>query len=179
MVQSRGNNVSDVISLRTATADQPDIALVPMTAAFAERLGHDFAAMEPWCRYPFTPHHLSRYLAAAEQGAPRLALLSGGVLAGAVGVRFNWLRGPYLQFLGVLDSFKGQRLGTLSVAWFEGEARRQNERNLWVAASDFNAAALNFYRKQGFEPIARLDDLVCEGKSEILMRKRLDSAAAP
>ena len=83
------------------------------------------------------------------------------------------LRGPYLQFLGVLPTFQRLGLGRAMLTWFEKEARARGERNLWVATSDFNQNALRFYEHQGFEHAAVLDDLVRDGISEILLRKRL------
>ena len=69
-------------------------------------------------------------------------------LAGAIGVRRNWLRGPYLQFLGILPAFQRRGIGSVALDWFEGEARAAQAQNLWVAASDFNARALAFYERQ-------------------------------
>jgi ribosomal protein S18 acetylase RimI-like enzyme len=42
-----------------------------------------------------------------------------------------------------------------------------------VAASDFNSGALRFYERHGFVRVAALEGLVAEGRSEILLRKRL------
>ena len=44
-------------------------------------------------------------------GAPRFAVWLGGKLAGAAGLRLNWLRGPYVQFLGVLPDASLARAG--------------------------------------------------------------------
>lgn len=59
------------------------------------------------------------------------------------------------------------------LGWLEGEARAGRQRNLWVAASDFNTRARGFYAGHGFVEAATLDDLVTEGRAEILMRKRV------
>jgi ribosomal protein S18 acetylase RimI-like enzyme len=88
-------------------------------------------------------------------------------------VRRNWLRGPYLQFLGVLPAFQHRGIGSLALTWFENEARTGRAQNLWVAASDFNARALSFYERRGFNRVATLEDLIVKGGSEILLRKRL------
>jgi ribosomal protein S18 acetylase RimI-like enzyme len=116
---------------------------------------------------------LVTYLAAQEPGAPRLLLRIDGEIAGAVGLRLNWLRGPYLQFLGVLPVFQRRGLGNAVLDWFERETRKGNDRNLWVAASDFNAGAIRFYEAHGFKQVARLDGLVRDERAEILLRKRL------
>ena len=44
---------------------------------------------------------------------------------------------------------------------------------LWIAASEVNAHARQLYERLGFREIAKLDDLVCDGRAEILYRKRL------
>lgn len=140
----------------------------------ADALGTAFAAMSPWVDYPFPAASLAAYFAKIEDGAPRYQIMTGDLVAGVVGVRSDWLRGPYLQFLGVLPQHQGHGLGARILAWFESIARDGGQRNLWVAASDFNSAALRFYARHGFVECARLDGLVSDGRTEILLRKRLD-----
>ena len=149
------------------------LALEPFPRREAERLGAAFAAIDPWARYPYPAPQLAAYLAAHEPGAPRLALYSGTTIAGAVGLRLGWLKGPYLQFLGILPDFQGQGIGSAVLEWLEHEARAGGERNLWACASDFNIGALVFYQRHGFERVAALDGLVCDGRAEVLLRKRL------
>ncbi|MBR2535629.1 MAG: GNAT family N-acetyltransferase [Hyphomicrobium sp.] len=149
------------------------ISLDTMTEEAAQELGSGFAAIDPWAHYKFSAAALAAYLAKAESGAPRYVIRIGGALAGAVGIRSAWLRGPYLQFLGILPAYQGQGAGQLVLAWFEGTARAHGERNIWVAASDFNSAALKFYETHGFQRAARLDGLLEDGETEILLRKKL------
>jgi GNAT superfamily N-acetyltransferase len=139
----------------------------------AEALGAAFAAIDPWASYPYPAAALAAYFANDEPGAPRFSLRAGAGLAGAVGLRIDWLRGPYLQFLGMLPGRQGRGLGKAVLHWIESEARAAAQRNLWVLASDFNAGALRFYEREGFARIAALDALVAEGRAEILLRKRL------
>ena len=157
----------------TSTDGGRVISLHTMSADAAATLGQAFAAIDPWARYPFSVAALTAYLATIESDAPRYAIHVDGALAGAIGTRGAWLRGPYLQFLGVLPTFQRLGLGRAMLTWFEKEARARGERNLWVATSDFNQNALRFYEHQGFEHAAVLDDLVRDGISEILLRKRL------
>jgi len=159
--------------LAAASASAPSLVAEPLPPEAAEQLGTAFAAIDPWARYPYPAAALAGYFAAQEPGAPRFALRCGGELAGCVGVRLNWLRGPYLQFLGILPDFQRRGLGALALAWVEAEARRGAERNLWVAATDFNEGALRFYERHGFMRVAPLPDLVRDGRTEILLRKRL------
>jgi diamine N-acetyltransferase len=152
---------------------QPDLALTPVTSDDAAALGEAFAGIDPWARYPYTATALQAYFATREPGAPRYALRSGDTLVGAVGLRFNWLSGPYVQFLGLLPGYQGHGTGTRVLRWLEDEACQHSARNLWVAASDFNADAIKFYQRFGFKPVAALDDLVRDGRTELLLRKKL------
>ena len=152
---------------------QPALALTPVTADEAAALGEVFSAIDPWTRYPYTAGALQSYFATLEPGAPRYAIRSGTSLVGAVGLRFNWLSGPYVQFLGLLPSHQRQGAGKRVLQWLEDDARKHSARNLWVAASDFNAEAIKFYECFGFQRVAVLDDLVRDGCSELLLRKKL------
>ena len=149
------------------------IALDTMTEDAARFLGNGFAAIDPWARYGFSADSLAAYLSKPEAGAPRYVIRIDGAIAGAIGMRDAWLRGPYLQFLGILPDFQAQGAGQLALAWFEGTARARGERNIWVAASEFNSTALKFYERHGFQRAARLDSLIDDGETEILLRKRL------
>jgi len=139
----------------------------------APRLGEAFTAIDPWAAYVYPASALAAYFASQEPGAPRFLLTLGGEIAGAVGLRLGWLRGPYIQFLGLLPKFQRRGLGSMALAWVEHEARSAGNRNLWVAASQINADALRFYERHGFAQVAKLDDLVYDGRTEILLRKRL------
>lgn len=139
----------------------------------ARRLGEAFAAIDPWAAYAYPASALAAYFGSQEPGAPRFLLMLGGEIAGALGVRLAWLRGPYVQFLGLLPKFQRRGLGSVALAWVEHEARSAGNRNLWVAASQINADALRFYERHGFAQVANLDDLVYDGRTEILLRKRL------
>ena len=161
-----------MITLR-GNDSQHAIVLEAMTADGARVLGEGFAVIDPWARYPFPASALERYLGTVESNAPRYAIRVGGATAGAIGTRDGWLRGPYLQFLGILPAFQNLGIGGLALLWFEDAARAKGERNIWVAASDFNSAGLRFYERHGFERAAVLDDLVSDGVSEVLLRKRL------
>lgn len=149
------------------------LVIEPLDAREAPQLGAAFAAIDPWARYPYPASALEAYLAAAEASAPRFALKLGAETVGALGLRLDWLRGPYVQFLGLLPPFQRHGLGAVVIDWIVAEGRRSGERNAWVIASDFNSDAIRFYERHGFAPIAALPDLVVEGRVELLLRKRL------
>lgn len=145
----------------------------PMTEAEAGPLAEAVCALEPWRTYGYPSEKLAEYLARHEPGAPRFVLRHDGELAGGIGLRLNWLRGPYVQFLAILPPFQGHGSGSALLAWVEAQVHAGGERNLWIAASEINIRARRLYERLGFREVARLDDLVSEGRAEILYRKRL------
>jgi ribosomal protein S18 acetylase RimI-like enzyme len=150
-----------------------NLILAPLTPAEGTRLGALFAAIDPWAAYGYPAVTLSAFLANPEPGARRLALMLGGETAGAAVVRPGWLRGPYLNFLAVVPGAQDRGIGGAFLSWIEREARAAKERNLWVAASEINTGAIRLYERHGFAQTAKLDDLAWDGRTEILMRKRL------
>jgi ribosomal protein S18 acetylase RimI-like enzyme len=162
--------------MRTAGLDALQLDgfnLEPMTAHAADILGPLLARIDPWARYQYTAASLTAFLAADEADAPRFAVTANRVIAGAVGIRKEWLRGPYLQFLGILPAYQRHGIGSAILEWFEGDARGADAQNIWVCASEFNTRAVAFYERHGFNRIATLTDLVAEGSSEVLLRKQL------
>ena len=127
--------------------------------------------MPPWSVVDYPAEALARFLAASGDGASRYRVEAGGMEAGAVAIRFPWLKGPYLELLALLPRFQSQGIGASILAWFEQEAVRLDARNLWVCASSFNERALRFYGHHGFRPAATLPGLVADGYDEILLRK--------
>jgi diamine N-acetyltransferase len=155
------------------TVNGIDVGLRGLPPGEPQRLGPLLAAMEPWSRYPFRGDALAAYLSGIERGAPRYAIMAGNDVAGAVCIRLNWLRGPYLQFLGILPAYQKMKLGSAVLQWLEREARHNSEKNIWVCASDFNDGALRFYERNGFQRTALLEGLVTDTTAEVLLRKRL------
>lgn len=158
--------------IASARGGAPFIAQ-PMAEADAGPLAKAVSALEPWRTYDYPAVKLADYLARHEPGAPRFVLQYEGKLAGGMGLRLNWMRGPYVQFLAVLPPFRCQGLGSALLAWVEAQARAEGERNLWIAASEINAHARRLYERLGFREVAKLDDLVCDVRAEVLYRKRL------
>ena len=157
LVVGRGSN------LLVADRGFHGIAVVP---------GDALGAIDPWKRYPYRSRDLARYFASGTADAPRFAIQVDGSIGGVLGLRREWLRGPYIQFLGILPAYQGLGIGTRILAWMEEEVR-SHARSLWVCASDFNADAIRLYERQGFHRVVMIEDLVQDGRDEILMRKRL------
>lgn len=149
------------------------LTLSPLSPEHAATLGARFSTIEPWVVYPYSASALQSYFAARETDAPRYAIHTGTTLIGALGLRHAWLRGPYIQFLGIFPEHQASGTGARVLAWIERQARTQGQRNLWVAASAFNTGALRFYERHGFVNVATLDGLVQDDRDEVLLRKRL------
>ncbi len=114
---------------------------------------------------------MSRYLGAAEDGARRYVIEIDGLPAGAMAVRYPWLRGAYLELLALLPDFQNQGVGSALLGWLEQEALHREARSLWACASSFNEQALRFYARHGFAETAMLRSLVADGFDEVLLRK--------
>ena len=149
------------------------VSLSPIAAFEAEQLSIMCIAMEPWARYPIRASELASHFARQEVDASRFAVRIEGRMEGAFVLRTRWLAGPYLQTLALARNVQGAGIGTLIMAFIEAEARRAGDRNLWVAASEFNGGALRFYERQGYQRIADLDGLIAQGRTEVLLRKKL------
>jgi ribosomal protein S18 acetylase RimI-like enzyme len=144
-----------------------------MTEREAAPLADAVAALEPWTTYAYPAARLAAFLAKREPGARRFLFRRDGKVLGGIVLRLNWMRGPYIQFLAVLPPYQCQGLGSAAVAWVEAQARLAKEGNLWIAASEINEHARRLYERLGFREVAKLDDLVCDGRAEILYRKKL------
>lgn len=156
----------------------PGLTLSALPPEACAGLATVFAAMEPWSRYPIGADELAGYLATIEPGAPRLALCAHGEIAGVVGLRIAWLRGPYLQFLAMLPAYQGRSYGEAVLTWLVTQASLDDADSVFVCVSDFNSRARAFYATHGFEVVGDLPDLVRPGRTEVLMRRRVSKTTA-
>lgn len=147
------------------------LSLIPQSEIL--QLGHLFSRLDPWSRLGIGADVLGDYFSALEENAPRYAIRIANEVAGIIGLRLNWLKGPYLQFLGLLPQYQGCGLGSAALLWMIEEARRHLDQNVWVCASAFNTKALKLYETHGFIHVARLEGLVSSHEDEILLRLRL------
>lgn len=149
------------------------LTLTTMTADEARTAGAICAAIDPWLGYPFPEAQLQAFFANTEPDAPRFTLRMKEDFAGALVVRRNWLRGPYVHMLMIAPTHQGRGLGTTLLHWVEAQARSGGDRNLWIAVTSTNVAARRCYERFGFTLSAELDALVRDDKTELLLRKRL------
>lgn len=140
------------------------------TEAEALDLGNRLAAMDPWLTLDVGAKALAGYLVRDDPALFRYAVQVEGRLAGVVCIRHPWLRGPYIELLGITRDYQNLRLGSEIMAFVEQEARLLSH-NLWVITSEFNVKARRFYERHGFLEISHLPGLVKPGYVEILLRK--------
>jgi diamine N-acetyltransferase len=159
-------------------AGQPHVELSPVGDDEAADLAARMAAIPPWSTYGVNPAHLDALFRGTAGGVVALALRlpDSAPPMGVAVIRWPWLIGPYMQFLGLDPRVHGQGLGTRVLVWMEAEARLANARNLWICAAGFNNGAQRLYSRFGFEAVAALEDLIQEGVPEILMRKQLKNS---
>ncbi len=159
------------------TASGRRAGLMPMTVGQAENLADQLAAINPWSTLGTSINGLVQAMGpGSQEHAKSWCLTVDGEPAGAMVIRDGWLKGPFLTLFAVIPHYQRQGLARAAMEWWEVDARRSRASNLWLSVSDFNIAAQQFYHKTGFTQVAAIDDLVVDGRSEILMRKRLTGA---
>lgn len=129
-------------------------------------------ALEPWRALGYRCEVLTRYLLRCDPALHRFRILSGDALLGTLCVRYPWLRGPYIELVGIAPQARGRRLGSAILDWIEAQVRGQAG-NLWACVSQTNEGGRRFYARHHFREVAPIDDLVTHGHAEILLRKRL------
>lgn len=157
----------------------PDLTVEPVSAESAAVLSPVFAAMEPWKRLGYRAETLEGYFTRNDPALQRFALRRRDGWIGLVAVRSPWLRGPFIEFLGLVPDARGRGTGKAVLAAIETAALAGNARFLWVSASGANTDALRFYEKSGFREVFCLDGLIREGEDERFLQKRLKPTAAP
>jgi ribosomal protein S18 acetylase RimI-like enzyme len=139
--------------------------------AIARRQAEWIVSIEPWQSLGFRAAPLGRWLFRRARAACVLAAVHGRALLGILVFQPDFLLGTFIALLAVRPQAAGQGVGRALVERVEREtfARR---RWLYVSSDSRNLAAARFYKKLGFERVARLPDLVCEDRVEILWRKK-------
>ena len=82
----------------------------------------------------------------------------------------DFLLGTFIALLAVRPQAAGQGVGRALVERIERDTFVRR-RWFYVSSDNKNLPAARFYKKLGFERVARLPDLVCEDRVEILWRK--------
>ncbi len=145
---------------------------VQLQAEDAKVVSDKLATINPWLTLGYSAAQLEKYLSADDPSLHRYTVMVDEMIAGVVAVRYPWLRGSYLELIGLFPGQQGKGLGTAILQWMERETKPW-AMNCWVLVSSFNEAAKRFYLRQGFREIANIEALVSARSSELLLRKVL------
>ena len=154
----------------------PTLSLEPIGDDDAQLISHTMIQMDPWRTLGYSATSLKTYLLQPDPSLYRYAVKIDQTTVGVIAVRYPWLKGAYLELIGLFPNQQKQGLGTALLAWLarETEARAAN---LWVLVSAFNQVAKRFYHREGFQEIGAIEALVSATSTEILLRKRLRPVA--
>ncbi len=147
-------------------------ALAPIEREDARCIAAEMVKMDPWLTMNYSATPLENYLSTPSPALHRYVIEVNGATAGVVTVRYPWLRGAYLELIGLFPSWQKNGLGTAVLRWLERETE-PHAANLWVLVSSFNRAAQRFYFRQGFREIGAIEALVSAKSTEFLLRKAL------
>ena len=142
----------------------------PMTAEDRAAVIELLADSDPWKRLGYQAKDWESYFTPLPQGRDSYIVHQDGRAAGIAVVRQKFLLGDYIELLGVADWARGKGLGGLLLTHIEA-AVFTRAKNLFACVSDFNDQARHFYKKQGYQEIGPMPDLLIPGSSEILIRK--------
>jgi ribosomal-protein-alanine N-acetyltransferase len=136
------------------------------------RISDWLSRSEPWRTLGTPAAQWPEYLRSAIADPAREAdvVALDGEPCGLAVVRRHVLLGDYLELLAVAPASRRQGIGRMLLDHVERRAFGRT-RNLYLCVSDFNLDARVFYRGAGYGEVGVLDDLVVQGRAEVLMRK--------
>jgi len=128
------------------------------------------AKIDPWRTLKYAPENLLKYLLRYDSALKRYVIVKEDNICGVIGIRYPWLRGAYIEMLGIFESYQRMGIGSEIIQWAEEQSGIESE-NLWVIVSEFNQNAIHFYERNGFVKTADIRDLIRPGLNELLYRK--------
>jgi len=144
-----------------------------VTRLDAKVLSVALAKIDPWKTLGSTPTEFEEGFQSQTHSTNTYAVILEDRPVGIISVRYPWLLGPYLGFLGFVPEAQGKGLGGALMNWLEEMAQEHSARNVFICVSDFNHEAQAFYKSFGYEKVADLDGLIVDEHAEFLLRKRL------
>lgn len=144
--------------------------VTPTDASF---LAGELVKIDPWKTLKSTPEEFEKGFQSQSSSTNTYAVIMNDKPVGIISVRYPWLLGPYLGFLGIIPEAQGRGLGKVLMNWLEETAREHSARNVFICVSDFNQDAQAFYSSCGYDKVANLEGLIVDEYSELLLRKRL------
>ena len=149
--------------------DNPDIRMA--NERERDQAAELLAGSEPWitlgitaekCRKTCHDPELMVYIAFADQSPAGVIILDPQGVAGS----------PYIKSVAVYPAFRSKGIGAALLSFAE-EKFRDRCRFIFLCVSSFNTRAQKFYERCGYAVTGELKDYLLDGKSEILMVKRL------
>jgi [ribosomal protein S18]-alanine N-acetyltransferase len=147
----------------------------PMTVEDRAAVIELLADSDPWKRLGYLASDWDGYFTPLPQGRDSYVLDQNGRTAGIAVVRQKFLLGDYVELLGVADWARGKGLGRLLLSHIEATAFARSK-NLFACVSDFNEQARHFYKRQGYQVVGSMPNLLISGSAEILLRKTVGPA---
>lgn len=126
---------------------------------------------EPWTTLGYARTDWDGYFAPVPKDRETFVIEEPqGTAVGIAVLRRSFLMGDYLELFGVAKDARRSGIGKCLLAHVESITFGRGK-NLFACVSDFNQEARAFYRKQGYQEIGPMPDLLIAGSAEILVRK--------
>ena len=129
------------------------------------------AGSDPWltlgitieqCRTNCFDPEFSLYIAHVNRQPCGMILIDPKGIAGS----------PYIKSIAVQHDFRGRGVGQALIGFAESLFQNKS-RHLFMCVSSFNTRARSLYERLGFRKVGEFEDYIVNGKSEILLCKRL------
>jgi ribosomal protein S18 acetylase RimI-like enzyme len=133
----------------------------------ARRQAGWIAAIDPWLSLGYSAATLGKWLGASAR--MEQVLVTGQPAHAIIVVQPNVLLGNFIALLAVRPEAAGNGLGRALIDHVAAMTWKK-KRWLYVSSDLANRPAAAFYKRVGFERIARIPDLVKQGRTEILWR---------
>jgi len=137
--------------------------------AIARRQAAWIAAIDPWLSLGYSAAALARWLGRSARTGQ--VLVTGEPVDAIIVVQPDVLLGNFIALLAVRPEAAGQGLGRGLIDYVAARTWKK-KRWLYVSSDGANKPAAAFYRRVGFERVARIPDLVRQGRVEVLWRMR-------
>lgn len=126
--------------------------------------------MEPWVSMGYGAASLGRWLQRRARAGWVFVAVEGDTVLGLLVLQPDFLLGNFIALLAVSTAFVGRGVGR-TLTEKAKSLTFAKRRWLYVSCDSLNGGAARFYKKVGFVRVARLPDLVCQGRTEILWRR--------
>lgn len=146
-----------------------DVELAPLHPDL-DAIAEGLAAIDPWARVGRKPEAFRAALTKPLAATFRFSIRRGERCVGGLVVRYPFLRGPYIELIGLFPEAQGRGIARRVVEWMEHEVAGEAT-NLWLCVTDWNDAARAAYAALGFTEVGPLPQLAAGGTTEIFMRK--------